>query len=61
MNYKSKILILGLISKIYATKFSVVSFNGACQLSVGGQTVDMVQSAGIPLYTAEVPAQAGTE
>lgn len=61
MNYKSKILILGLISKIYAAKFSVVSFNGACQLNAGGQVYEMTQSnAGVPLYTVDAPVQSGS-
>jgi len=61
MNYKSKILILGLISKIYAAKFSVVSFNGACQLNAGGQVYEMTQAdPAIPLYSVEAPVQDGS-
>ena len=55
MNYKSKLLILGLISKIYAASFSVVSFNGACKLDVNGQLYEMAQTdPNVPLYKAEV-------
>ncbi|ORX41374.1 hypothetical protein BCR36DRAFT_364443 [Piromyces finnis] len=57
MNIKCKIFILSLISKIYAAKFSVISFNGNCQVNVGGQLYDMVQEIpDIPLYTALVDA-----
>jgi len=55
MNYKSKLLILGLVSKIFAAKFSVVSFQGACQLEVNGKQYEMKQNdLQIPLYTVEV-------
>jgi len=60
MNFKSKLLILGLISKIYAAKFSVVSFNGTCKLEVNGQSYDMTQEdPKVPLYTTtvDVPVQ----
>jgi len=60
MNFKSKLLILGLISKIYAAKFSVVSFNGACKLEINGQSYDMAkdpEAQDVPLYSTvvEVP------
>jgi len=57
MNLKSKFLILGLVSKIFAAKFSVVSFEGNCQVNVGGKVYNMVQKdPSVPLYTAEVDA-----
>jgi len=53
MNYKSKLFILGLVSKIFAADFAVVSFDGECQLSAGGQTYPMTQDqSGAPLYRA---------
>ncbi|OUM60434.1 hypothetical protein PIROE2DRAFT_13782 [Piromyces sp. E2] len=61
MNFKSSIVILGLVSKIYAATFSVVSFDGACQLNAGGQLYEMTQSKqGIPLYTVEASVQTGS-
>jgi len=44
MNYKSKLAILGLVSKIFAAKFSVVSFSGECSLSLNGQALPMTAS-----------------
>jgi len=62
MNYKSKLFILGLISKIYAASFSVVSLNGDCQLEVGGQTYPMTkQDPAVPLYTATADVPDGTQ
>ncbi len=62
MNYKSKLLILGLVSKIFAAQFSVVSFDGACKLDINGQQTEMKQvDPTIPLYRAEVAAQVGTK
>jgi len=61
MNYKSKLFILGLISKIYAAKFSVVSFQGACQLEVNGQQYEMKQNdLQVPLYSIEVDVPVNT-
>jgi len=53
MNFKSKLLILGLVAKVFAADFAVVSFDGECQLSTGGQTFPMTQDpSGAPLYRA---------
>jgi len=61
MNYKSKLFILGLISQIYAAKFSVVSFDGACKLSVNGQQIDMTQPyPEVPLYSVEADVSVNT-
>jgi len=61
MNYKSKLFILGLVSQIYAAKFSVVSFDGACKLSVNGQQYEMTQSnPAVPLYTTNVDVPVNT-
>jgi len=58
MNFKSKIFILGLITKIYAAKFSVISFEGSCLLNVGGQLHEMIKEHNsIPLYTTTVDVQ----
>jgi len=57
MNIKSNIFILGLVARIYAANFSVVSFNGNCEVKSGGQSFPMKQEPGIPLYktTADIP------
>jgi len=61
MNYKSKLFILGLVSQIYAAKFSVVSFDGPCKLSVNGQQFEMTQpDAAVPLYTTNVDVASNT-
>jgi len=61
MNYKSKLLILGLISKIYAASFSVVSFNGDCKLNINGQQYEMTRSdPNVPLYKTEVDVPINT-
>jgi len=61
MNYKSKLFILGLVSQIYAAKFSVVSFDGPCKLSVNGQQIEMTQpDAAVPLYTTNVDVASNT-
>jgi len=61
MNYKSKLFILGLVSQIYAAKFSVVSFDGACKLSVNGQQIEMTQpDPAVPLYTVEADVPTNT-
>jgi len=61
MNYKSKLFILGLISQIYAAKFSVVSFDGPCKLSVNGQQIEMTQpDPTVPLYSVETNASVNT-
>jgi len=53
MNFKSKLLLLGLISKIYAANFAVVSFDGSCELNVGGTSYPMTQEdPTVPLYKA---------
>jgi len=58
MNYKSKLFLLGLISKIYTATFTVVSFEGNCQLNAGGQTYPMVQDqSGLPIYKANANVQ----
>jgi len=55
MNIKSTLCILGLISKIYAAKFSVVSFNGNCKVNVGGNSYELTkEKSGVPLYSAEI-------
>ncbi|ORX44741.1 hypothetical protein BCR32DRAFT_288298 [Anaeromyces robustus] len=61
MNYKSKLFILGLISKIYAANFSVVSLQGDCQLEVGGQTYPMTKDEAVPLYKATADVPSGTQ
>jgi len=58
MNFKLNLFLLGLISKIYAANFSVVSFDGSCELNVGGTSYPMTQEdPTVPLYkaTADVP------
>jgi len=57
MNFKSNLFILGLVAKIYAANFSVVSFDGNCQVQSGGKSYPMTQEPGIPLYkaTADIP------
>ncbi|ORX42687.1 hypothetical protein BCR32DRAFT_298698 [Anaeromyces robustus] len=51
MNFKSKLFVLGLVSKIFAADFAVVSFDSECQLSAGGQTYPMTKDeSGVPLY-----------
>lgn len=55
MNLISKTLLLGFISKILAAEFSVISFEGDCQLNIGGNTYPMErQFPDIPLYKANV-------
>jgi len=55
MNFKGKLYLLGLVSKIMAAHFAVVSFNGKCKLSVGGTTYAMAPSLECSkLYTASV-------
>ncbi|ORX42077.1 hypothetical protein BCR32DRAFT_288421 [Anaeromyces robustus] len=49
-----------LVTKIFAAEFSVVSFEGECELSVGGNTYPMTQFDGLPLYRASVDVQIGT-
>jgi len=57
MNFKSRLLLLGLVSKILAANFSVVSFDGNCELVAGSKRIPMTQEPGIPLFkvTADVP------
>jgi len=53
MNFKLKIFLLGIISTVYAANFAVVSFDGACELNVGGTSYPMKQEdPTIPLYKA---------
>jgi len=55
MKLISKTLLLGFISKILAAEFSVVSFEGDCQLNIGGNAYPMErQYPDIPLYKANV-------
>jgi len=62
MNYKSKLLILGLVSKIFAADFSVVSFKGDCSLSINGNTIPMTRDANCSnLYKVTADAQTGTK
>jgi len=62
MNYKSKLFLLGLVSKIFAAKFSVVSFDGACKLNVGGTNYPMTADPQIPnLYTATADVSPGSK
>jgi len=61
MNYKSKLFILGLISQVFSAKFSVVSFDGACKLSVNNQQIAMSQpDPEVPLYTTNVDVPINT-
>ncbi|ORX63912.1 hypothetical protein BCR32DRAFT_273292 [Anaeromyces robustus] len=60
MNCKSKLAILALVAKVFAAEFAVVSFEGACQLSLGGNTVQMTADPACPnLYKATADAQDG--
>jgi len=62
MNLKEKLYIFGLISKIMAAQFSVVSFNGECQLSVNGASHPMTQNSKCPnLYEASVDVPLNTK
>jgi len=62
MNFKSKLFILGLVSKIFAANFSVVSFDGECTLNAGGQVVKMTADPKCPnLYKASANVKVGTE
>jgi len=55
MILKSKLFILGFVSKIFAAQFSVVSFNGSCKLSIDDKTYSMEQhSKCSKLYTTSV-------
>jgi len=61
MNYKSKLAILGLVTKILAADFAVVSFEGSCELSIGGTNVPMTADPNCSnLYRATADAQDGT-
>lgn len=59
MNWKSTALILGLVSKVFSTEFSVVSFAGKCEVNVGGVSYPMQKEADVPLWKATVDAQSG--
>jgi len=60
MNFKTKLAILGLVSKIFAAKFSVISFDGDCQLSLAGKNIPMTADPACGnLYTVESQAQSG--
>jgi len=62
MNYKLSLLVLGLVLKVYSAKFSVVSFEGNCQVSINGQNYEMKQeNADVPLYTASVDVPVNTK
>jgi len=62
MNFKEKLLILGLVSKILAAEFSVVSFNGSCKLSINGETHSMTRSSKCSnLYQASVDVPVKTK
>jgi len=62
MNYKSKLAILGLVTKIFAADFAVVSFKGDCQLSIGGNTIPMTADPNCSnLFKATADAQPGTQ
>ncbi|KAG4108212.1 hypothetical protein H8356DRAFT_1621634 [Neocallimastix lanati (nom. inval.)] len=62
MNYKLKLLILSVISKICAVKFSVVSFEGSCQLDIGGTIYKMNPDSEVPnLYKTDISVQTGTK
>ncbi|ORX41369.1 hypothetical protein BCR36DRAFT_364434 [Piromyces finnis] len=55
MNFKERLYILGLISKIMAAEFSIVSFNGSCQLSIDGTIYPMAPSSDCSnIYKASV-------
>ncbi|ORX78146.1 hypothetical protein BCR32DRAFT_270227 [Anaeromyces robustus] len=61
MNYKSKLAILGLVAKIFAAEFSVISFDGNCSLSLNGAEVPMVADPTCSnLYKVTADAQSGT-
>jgi len=60
MNYKSKLAILGLVAQVFAAEFSVISFDGDCQLSLGGNSVPMTADPQCNnLYKATADAQLG--
>eukprot|EP00833_Pecoramyces_ruminatium_P002986 jgi/Orpsp1_1/1177018/evm.model.c7180000059839.1 len=60
MNYLSKLAILGLVTKIFAAEFSVISFDGDCQLSLGGNNVAMTADPQCSnLYKATADAKDG--
>jgi hypothetical protein len=62
MYYKTTVLILGLVSKIFAANFSVVSFDGDCTLNAGGQSIKMTADPKCSnLYKATANVKVGTE
>jgi len=61
MNCKSKLAILALVAKVFAADFAVISFEGSCELSLGGNKVPMTADPNCPnLYKATANAQDGT-
>jgi hypothetical protein len=60
MFFNKKILLLSIISKVFAAEFSVVSFGGDCQVSIGGTNYPMTKQPDVPLFKATVDAASGT-
>jgi len=62
MNCNLTLLILTIVTKIWAAKFTVVSFNGPCKLNIGGALYRMESNSTVPnLYKAYVTAKPGTK
>jgi len=61
MFFNKKILLLSIISKVFAAEFSVVSFGGDCQVSIGGTNYPMTKQPDVPLFKATVDAASGTK
>ncbi|ORY55199.1 hypothetical protein LY90DRAFT_669722 [Neocallimastix californiae] len=62
MNCNLILLILTIVIKIWAAKFTVVSFNGPCKLNIGGALYRMESNSTVPnLYKAYVTAKPGTK
>lgn len=60
MKFLKKFFLLSVISKALAAEFAVVSFNGDCQLNVGGNLVPMTRyNPNVPLYKANVDVPSG--
>jgi len=60
MFFNKKILLLSIISKVFAAEFSVVSFGADCQVNIGGTNYPMTKQPDAPVFKATVDAQSGT-
>jgi len=60
MFFNKKILLLSIISKVFAAEFSVVSFGGDCQVNIGGTNYPMTKQPDAPVFKATVDAKPNT-